>query len=58
MKLICKKDALNEEGEKIFGFTKGKEYEAEEIGEGLYLITDDNGDTEQFFNLDIMFNPK
>tara|TARA_R110000851_G_C12702056_1_gene526259 strand:- start:13 stop:192 length:180 start_codon:yes stop_codon:yes gene_type:complete len=56
MELICKKEALDEKGNKVMNFTKGVIYDFEEIGdpEGWETM-DDNGDKEVFFNLDLLF---
>jgi len=57
MKLKCKKEAINVEGQKILNFTKGKFYEFEESDDDLegWKTEDDNGQKEVFFNLEIMF---
>lgn len=58
MELICKKEALDEKGNKVMNFTKGVIYDFDKISdpEGWKTI-DDNGYKEVFFNLDIMFEP-
>lgn len=58
MKLICKQEAKRQDGTKIMEFTKGKTYEAEsEIEDDTtsWRIKDDNGKTEKFWHLAIMF---
>ena len=58
MELICKQEALGENGEKVMNFTEGVIYDFEEIGdpEG-WEVMDDNNEKEVFFNLDLMFEP-
>lgn len=56
MKLICKNEALDEQGNKIMNFTKGLIYDFEEVcdPEGWKTI-DDKGNKEIFFNIYLMF---
>ncbi|MCP4987270.1 MAG: hypothetical protein GY928_14825 [Colwellia sp.] len=57
MRLICKKEALDENGEKVMAFTKGVIYDSVyDPVEGDYIITDDDGGYEIFFNYSIMFD--
>lgn len=56
MILKCKRESLDENGKKIMQFTKGNIYHFTESGdEGCYIASDDNGNKEEFFNADIMF---
>ena len=58
MKLICKKEALDDKGNKVMNFTQGVIYDFEEISDPKgWETTDDNGNKEVFFNLDLMFKP-
>lgn len=58
MELICKREALDENGEKIMNFTKGLMYDFEESGEpDMWETIDDNGNKEVFFDLEVMFEP-
>lgn len=51
----CKNEALREDGTKIMNFTKGKEYNVVNEYEECFLIEDDNGKEEKFFDLKTMF---
>jgi|VirMetMinimDraft_7_1064189.scaffolds.fasta_scaffold06387_5 hypothetical protein len=51
----CKNEALREDGTKIMNFTKGKEYKVVNEYEECFLIEDDNGEEEKFFDLKTMF---
>jgi hypothetical protein len=61
LKLICKTEALNDDGSKIMNFTKGEVYEVYDrepetcLEDEDYLILDDYGVPEFFFSIDIMF---
>jgi len=55
MKVICKETPINAEYEKVMHFTKGKTYEAVEFDDLEWMVIDDNGDPEYFFNIDIIF---
>lgn len=56
MELICKREALNEKGEKIMNFTKGDIYIFGEIEDPPgWQTLDDNCEREVFFDLDVMF---
>jgi len=58
MELICKKEALDKNGNKVMNFTKGVIYDFEEIADPKgWKTTDDNGEKEIFFNTQIMFEP-
>jgi hypothetical protein len=57
MKLICKLEDLMPNGKKHMCFTKGNVYEATENDEDGWSITDDNGKSEEFWNIEIMFKP-
>lgn len=56
MKMICKNEALYKDGSKIMNFTKGVVYDFHKSydPEG-WETTDDIGETECFFNLNLMF---
>ena len=56
MELICKKEALNDKGEKIMNFTEGVIYDFDKIEdpEG-WEVYDDNCHREVFFDPYIMF---
>lgn len=59
MKLICKREALDENGNKIMKFTKGLIYNFEETRRSdIWKTIDDEGNKEVFFDLDIMFDTK
>jgi len=57
MEFICKKEAIRENGEKLMAFTKGKIYEFNQDSYSDWIGLDDNKTKEEFFNLDIMFDP-
>jgi hypothetical protein len=54
--LRCKKEAIDDDGEKIMNFTKDLTYIFKWTSdpEG-WEVFDDNGNKETFFNLDLMF---
>lgn len=55
--LICKKEALNDKGEKIMQFTKGKKYDFYSIEDPKgWEVFDDDGYKEKLFDLSIMFD--
>lgn len=56
MELICKKEALSENGNKVMEFTQGVIYDFERSfdPEG-WETTNDIGEKEVFFNLNVMF---
>jgi hypothetical protein len=56
MELICKMEALRPDGIKVMQFTKGNKYKAIKVNNDIYHIKDDNGNVEEFWNIDIMFN--
>ena len=55
MKLICKEEALNDDGTKIMEFTKGNVYDFTETEEEVWEVESDNGTVEEFFHTGIMF---
>jgi len=56
MVLICKNEAIDENGNKIMQFTKGETYYFNKIKDPSgWEVEDDNGNTEVFFDLDVMF---
>lgn len=56
MRLICKKEALAEDGSKILNFTKGELYYFKQLSSEEWETVDDSGTIETFFDLDIMFD--
>ncbi len=57
MEMICKKEAIQQNGEKLMAFTEGIIYDFEKTFDECWIGLDDNGAKEEFFNLDIMFDP-
>jgi len=57
MKFICKEEAIGANGEKLMAFTEGVIYDFEQTFDGDWIGLDDNRIREEFFNLNIMFNP-
>lgn len=57
MKVVCHTEAIDDEtGEKVMQFTKHKLYDASlSYDPKGWIVEDDNGKEETFFNLDIMF---
>lgn len=55
MELICKKEALNNDGSKIMEFTKGIIYFFTKNDEQIWEVKSDNGKVEKFFNTSVMF---
>lgn len=53
--LICINEALGSDGNKVMQFTKGKTYEFEKHTDESWIVEDDEGNQQEFWELRFMF---
>lgn len=54
-KLICVNEAIGSDGKKVMQFTKGKTYEFEKHTDESWITKDDEGQSQEFWQLNFMF---